>query len=331
MDLHFSFKKILFYAISLIFFIGAIIYFSEIKETVLVARTIEPLWLTIAVLSQCGTYVLTALIYKRLLYRIYPKLQVSTTTLFKASIVSLSINQTLPSAGISGNVFMVEFLEKKGLAPRYSIFLILLELISFYVGIGSLLLIIMGLASIKITLPAILFILLFAGFIVYCIFLVVIIFIGKKNIISRIARKVLHTRFFSKIIKEEDFVEYDFSNMSETPWQVFTRNKLLSVQIVLLQWGIIAFDAFTIYALLYGLGFSYSPMNVLIGFLLTRILSLLPFSPGALLIFEGGMTFFYSLLGIPVYTALLATLLYRGLSFWLPIPIGLYLYRKINK
>jgi len=53
-------------------------------------------------------------------------------------------------------------------------------------------------------------------------------------------------------------------------------------------------------------------------------------TPGALIFYEGGMTLFYTLLGIPAGGAFVVTMLYRALSFWLPMPVGLLLYRKLS-
>ncbi|HEY6063496.1 MAG TPA: hypothetical protein VIV35_07795, partial [Chitinophagaceae bacterium] len=48
------------------------------------------------------------------------------------------------------------------------------------------------------------------------------------------------------------------------------------------------------------------------------------------ILYEGSMTFFYVHFGVPVAVAAVATLLYRALSFWLPIPVGFFLYRRLQ-
>src|SRR5436190_4014577 len=62
----------------------------------------------------------------------------------------------------------------------------------------------------------------------------------------------------------------------------------------------------------------------------TKIISILPVSPGALILFEGSMTFFFAGMGIGVSVAVIVTLLYRALSFWSPIFLGLVLYKKLE-
>jgi uncharacterized protein (TIRG00374 family) len=90
-------------------------------------------------------------------------------------------------------------------------------------------------------------------------------------------------------------------------------------------------DAFTIFALFHGLGVSTSFLVAFIAYLLARIISLLPISPGALIIYESSMTYFLTRLGAPLGTSILVTLLFRFLSFWMPMPVGFFLFRKSTK
>jgi len=43
------------------------------------------------------------------------------------------------------------------------------------------------------------------------------------------------------------------------------------------------------------------------------------------------MTYFFTKLGAPIHAALIITLLYRFLTFWLSIPIGLLIYRSLQR
>jgi len=52
------------------------------------------------------------------------------------------------------------------------------------------------------------------------------------------------------------------------------------------------------------------------------VLGLLPFTPGGLGFVEAGLAATLSAAGISTGDALIATLVYRLLTFWLPIPLG---------
>jgi uncharacterized protein (TIRG00374 family) len=73
---------------------------------------------------------------------------------------------------------------------------------------------------------------------------------------------------------------------------------------------------------LYGLGVRPDPALVLLAFTTASVLGLLPFTPGGLGFVEAGLTATLNLAGVPVGDALVATLVYRLLTFWLPLPIG---------
>ncbi len=73
---------------------------------------------------------------------------------------------------------------------------------------------------------------------------------------------------------------------------------------------------------LYGLGVRPDPALVLLAFTTASVLGLLPFTPGGLGFVEAGLTATLNLAGVPVGAALVATLVYRLLTFWLPLPIG---------
>jgi uncharacterized protein (TIRG00374 family) len=82
---------------------------------------------------------------------------------------------------------------------------------------------------------------------------------------------------------------------------------------------------------LYGLGASPSPALVLLAFVAAALLGLLPFTPGGLGFVEAGLAGTLALAGISTGDALVATLVYRLLTFWMPIPTGLvaaFLFRR---
>jgi uncharacterized protein (TIRG00374 family) len=73
---------------------------------------------------------------------------------------------------------------------------------------------------------------------------------------------------------------------------------------------------------LWGLSANPNPALVLLAFVAASVLGLLPFTPGGLGFVEAGLAATLALAGISTGDALVATLVYRLLTFWLPIPIG---------
>ena len=61
---------------------------------------------------------------------------------------------------------------------------------------------------------------------------------------------------------------------------------------------------------------------VLLAYVLSLALALVPITPGGLGFVEAGLTSILVLAGVDSDQAVIATLLYRLVSFWLPIPLG---------
>ena len=77
---------------------------------------------------------------------------------------------------------------------------------------------------------------------------------------------------------------------------------------------------------LYASGARISPLLVLLAYAVAQLLTIVPVTPGGLGFVEVGLVGALGLAGVEVGPALLATLAYRLLSFWLPLPAGLVAY-----
>jgi uncharacterized protein (TIRG00374 family) len=81
-------------------------------------------------------------------------------------------------------------------------------------------------------------------------------------------------------------------------------------------------DYATLLAALNAVGAHPRPSLVLLAFFAAQLLGTLPLTPGGLGFVEAGLTGTLALAGVPTGSAVLATLAYRLVSFWLPIPAG---------
>jgi uncharacterized protein (TIRG00374 family) len=82
------------------------------------------------------------------------------------------------------------------------------------------------------------------------------------------------------------------------------------------------FEFGVIIATLYGLSVQPDPALTLLAFAGASVLGLIPFTPGGLGFVEAGLTATLALAGISGGAALVTTLVYRLLTFWLPLPFG---------
>ncbi len=84
-----------------------------------------------------------------------------------------------------------------------------------------------------------------------------------------------------------------------------------------------AFEYLALLVTLFSIGADPNPWLVLLAFVAASVLGMIPFTPGGLGFVEAGLTATLALAGITAGEAVLATLVFRLVSFWLPMPIGL--------
>lgn len=86
--------------------------------------------------------------------------------------------------------------------------------------------------------------------------------------------------------------------------------------------GNTGFDYLALLAALRAVGASPRPSLVLLGYTAAKALALVPVTPGGLGFVEAGLVGTLRLAAVPASVALAATLLYRIVAFWLPLPVA---------
>ena len=86
--------------------------------------------------------------------------------------------------------------------------------------------------------------------------------------------------------------------------------------------GNTGFDYLALLCALRAVGASPRPSLVVLAYASAELLAQIPFTPGGLGFVEAGLVGTLTLAGVPGHEALAATLLYRLVSYWLPIPVG---------
>jgi uncharacterized protein (TIRG00374 family) len=82
------------------------------------------------------------------------------------------------------------------------------------------------------------------------------------------------------------------------------------------------FDFGALYVSLLAVGSHADPILVLLAYVAGSVLAMVPITPGGLGFVEAGLTGVLTLAGVSPDHAVLATLLYRLFSYWLPLPAG---------
>jgi uncharacterized protein (TIRG00374 family) len=125
---------------------------------------------------------------------------------------------------------------------------------------------------------------------------------------NRVRRGERRSDLPARLIKERDVV---MRVLGRSWWQA-----------LLLSSGRWVLDYATLLAALSAVGAHPRPSLALLAFFAAQLLGTLPLTPGGLGFVEAGLTGTLALAGVGASQAVLATLAYRLVSFWLPIPAG---------
>jgi Mg2+-importing ATPase len=293
------------------------LHFSEQREFVRLAARARWRWLALALALQAATYPFQGGVW-RVVTRA-AKVKFGVATACKLAVARLFVDQALPSAGLSGTVLMVKSLEQLGIPRPVVMAGVVIDTASCYLTYAF------GLA-------AALFVTLLYHQANRLILLAVVPFFlfafalsfGFLTLSGRAAGRLAQR--FGRLRPLQTgllFLEQADSSLARRPW--------LLVQACLRQAAIVILDAATIWALIAALGFRASPAGVFASFMISTLFRLIAVAPGGLGVFDATSTLTLKMVGVDVAVALSATLLFRGLSFWLPMVPGLWFSRHAVK
>jgi len=332
----FSFSGVIFYFSLIILAIFAFLHFAELEKFLLLLKKINPVWFIPAFLCQMLTYAFVANIFHIFLNKLNYQSAVSRWNLFKLSIITLFLNQAIPIGGLSGPAYSIHFFQKRKLPAHIGLLVALLETFTYYIthflfAVFAALFLILRL---KEKFSGILVGISFLGMLVFLVLAVLFLILGNKKTAVAIVHKSAKSRWLNFLLRKLnlEFVEKDvLLDQWQGPWEFIKSKKKDLIKPLFFQAMVILADTFTALLLFYGFGFRPNFFIVLVSMVLTKIVAVTSISPGALVIFEGAMVLFYSSFNIPLQLAIMVTLLFRVLSFWLPMPFGLFLYKHLSK
>ncbi len=127
--------------------------------------------------------------------------------------------------------------------------------------------------------------------------------------VTRVARSRDMQRLARRLVTERDRIREAFAGHWIPSLSAAAGNRM--------------FDVAALIASLLAVGADANPFLVLLAYVASLALALVPITPGGLGFVEAGLTSLLVLAGATAQEAVVATLLYRLASFWLPIPLGL--------
>jgi len=151
--------------------------------------------------------------------------------------------------------------------------------------------------------------------------------IKRANFAAMLVNKIL--KIFHKRIPIEripNLIDKFYSAMG-----ILAQNRRLQLSAFL--GGLIfwAGDIFCLYFSLIGFGYLPHLPMVIFAYAVARVLALVSFIPGGLGVTEGALALVFIGFGIPSSVALAGVLIFRFISFWLTLPVGLGSFLSLQK
>jgi uncharacterized membrane protein YbhN (UPF0104 family) len=291
-----------------------IVSHGEIEGFAQLLRRAAPVWLLAGVILQVATYFSTAAVWHLTLRQ--AGASYSMRTLVPLGVAKLFSEQALPSGGISGTAFFVAALSRRGVPSEISMAALLVSLISYYAA--YLLAAALSLALLRFYHAASAWIV--AITIVFCI-VAVVIPVGALWLHRRGQRPLPAP--FTRIPGVSRLLDM----LGDAPGHLLRDGSLLS-QTTLFQASIFLLDAATLWAMLRAVGQDVSFLAAFPSFVAASMVATFGLVPLGLGTFEATCVAMLRTLGVPLEAALMATLLLRGFTLWLPMLPGLLLARR---
>lgn len=294
----------------------AALHWGDVKKFADLLTHAKPLWLGVAALLQLGTYTgLSAQWWLALQRGRTPK---PIGKLFRLTFAKYFADQVVPTAGVSGNVVLVDRLVRLGVPRGNAVAALLLQVIAYYASyaLGALWVLVVlwwkSRMNLLLTSAVLLFLIVAAGIPALILAL------------HRRGREKL-PRWIARWSKARDFFEL----IGEAPSGLIRDRQLIALM-TLLNGLVFVADAATMQACLLALGV-HAPLSAgYTAFMLASIAVILGPVPMGLGSFEAVSIAMLRLFGVPFEAALSATLLFRGYALWLPlIPGGLLLRQEL--
>jgi uncharacterized protein (TIRG00374 family) len=295
----------------------AVLHWGDVKNFGKLLTESKPLWLIAATVLQIGTYLGLAAQWWLVLRR--GRTPEEGTDLFRLTLAKHFADQVVPTAGVSGNVLLVDRLVSFGVPRKNAIAALLLQIIAYYFSysLGALWVLVVlwwkSRMSVLLTVAVLLFLIVAAGIPALTLWL------------HRRGQERL-PRVLARWSKTKSF----FRTIGEAPGDL-VRDPRLIASLTALNLGVFLADAATMQACIHALGV-HAPLSAgYVAFMMASIAVILGPIPMGLGSFEAVSIAMLRLFGVPFEAAFSATLLFRGFTLWLPlIPGGILLRRELK-
>ena len=287
---------------------------SEGERLAALVRDARPGWLAVGAVLQIATYFCAAAVWRSALRG--HGLRVGVWGLVSLGLAKLFTDQALPSAGVSGTLVVVRGLTRRGIAPGLAMAAMLAGLLALYAAYATAVFAALGFLWQRGELSRVVLALATVFSLVAVAVPLGVFWLGGHA--HRVPRAWLH-----RLPGVHDALEA----LGEAPRGTALGPRVVA-ETLALQLAIFALDAATLDAMLRAVAVRLAPELVFASFMLASVVATLAWVPGGIGTFEGTCVAVLHRHGVAIEAAFAATLLLRGLTFWLPMLPGLWLARR---
>jgi Mg2+-importing ATPase len=288
--------------------------FSQGREFARLAERANPWWLLLALGLQAATYLAQAEVFRGA-----PQAAGSPLPrrwLYQLSVTKLFLDQALPSAGLSSTVVVTKALQQRGVPRDVAAAGAMISIASYHAAYVVTLLVALAISAILGQTNV--FILLVS---VLCLAFAIALTAALLALAGRRTRAETRLTRLPLVKGVVGFLE------DANP--ALTRSPRLLTEATLWQMAIFLLDAATIWVLIRAVGVTAPGAAVFASFMISSVFRTVGVVPGGLGTYEAMSVLTLRMVGVSIPVALSATLIFRGLSFWLPMLPGLWFSRRV--
>ena len=299
---------------ALVALVLVVLHIGTIEQFTRLARAARPEWFFLACVAHAATYVCTALVWRQALRRAgHPR---SLGTLIPLGIAKLFTDQVVPSGGVSDAILVARGLVRRRVPANVATAALLVGLVAYFGAYLVSVLSSLGIMWLHQHANA-------ALFVVVAIFVAIVVAIPS----GVLWMKQWGQRLPATWVKRLPGAAVLLRAIAEAPTDLL-RDPVLLAETILLELSVFALDSLTLWLAFLALGDTPAMWVAFVSFIMASMAATLGPIPLGLGTFEAACVGMLSLLGVAIETALAATLLLRGLTFWLPMLPGLWLARR---
>ena len=313
-----------------LFFITFLIFrnWIEVRDAIRLVQTVRPIWIALAMLAIGAGFVCAGQVYGRILATMgfHERMPLLTGT----AMVAVLINHAIPAGSVAAYAFLVHSLRRRAIPAANVALVATLELLSWNGAV--LLMFIYGVVYLILTGAMVTPRTYYVSVSVAVVLLTLLLFIVSRphKTLHNWAQNIKHIadKVFGLVWTDEQVLQVVDEVVANRRLILEQPGRMLLL--IVLQLSMFACQSTALYLILYSLNVTPPPLAVLAAYGLALIASTFVVLPGGGGTVEAALTVALGSQGVPPPEALSSAVLFRLLSFWLLLPIGLILYRVLT-